>query len=213
MQNKVITPELIQNAMSYAQYRELLDALMAEEKTTGLDQSESKLNYARLNDKRMRKWEKIGKINPELQEKLLEVNKPMIWLIITEGWCGDAAQNLPFIEKMAAFNPNIELKVLLRDEHPEVIDQFLTNGGRSIPKIVAINAWDLSVLGDWGPRPSFIQSEFLENKQSQQLSGKEFVEYMHLWYAKNKGIALQNDFLAILDVWKTKQQSLPVQAG
>ncbi len=208
---KVITPALLDNAYGYDAYRELLDQLMAKNMTTGSNQSESMLNYARLNDKRMRKWDKIGKLTPELESKVLEIDLPMTWLVVTEGWCGDAAQSLPFIQKMASLNPNIDLKLILRDEHPEVIDQFLTNGGRSIPKLIALDS-DLNVLGDWGPRPQPIQQEFLENKGSQAKSGKEFTEYMHLWYAKDRANTLQNEFLAILDVWNQKLQSSLVQA-
>ena len=208
---KVITPILLDKAYRYKAYRELLDELLAKNMTTGSNQSESMLNYARLNDKRMRKWEKIGKLSPELKAKIDEITTPMTWLVITEGWCGDAAQTLPFIQKMASANEYIELKVILRDQHPEVIDQFLTNGGRSIPKLIALDS-ALNVLGDWGPRPHTIQNEFLKNKQTQRLSGEDFTAYMHLWYAKDKGMTLQNEFLAILEVWNQKLQSSLVQA-
>ncbi|MGW8121312.1 thioredoxin family protein [Roseivirga echinicomitans] len=208
----VITKELLKNAMSFEQYLNLLDGLLKEGKTTGNDQSEYVLNYARMNDKRMKKWMKIGKINPETQEGILKINAPLTLLVIAEGWCGDAAQILPFVYKMTQFNPLLEMKVILRDEHPEVMDQFLTDGGRSIPKIIGLNPEDLTVLGDWGPRPTVIQNEFFENKKTQERSPEEFAEYVHLWYAKNKGVALQNDFLAKLELWNKKQQSLPVQA-
>lgn len=207
----LITTELISKAYRYDEYRQLLDDLLAEGKTTGHNQSESMINYAVLNQKRMRKWEKIGKITPELKEKLLDIKAPVTWLVLTEGWCGDAAQNLPFIHKMSEINPNIELKFILRDENPELMDQFLTNGGRSIPKLIALDE-DLHVLGSWGPRPEPMQREFLENRITQERTGREFTEYMHLWYAKDKGLTLQNEFLAILDVWNQKLQSLPVQA-
>jgi hypothetical protein len=199
--------------MSFEHYVQLLESLMAEGKTTGQNQSEALLNYAQLNEKRMKKWEKIGKVAPEYITQLTEIEQPMIWLIITEGWCGDAAQNLPFIHKMAEINPKIEIKVILRDEHPEVIDEFLTEGGKSIPKVIGLDPESLTVLGDWGPRPAPIQAEFLENRQTQVKSSLEFTEYLHFWYAKDKGITLQSEFLAILEVWKTKQQSLPVQVG
>ena len=203
---KIITPTLLKEAYEYEAYLELLDELLAKNMTTGSNQSENMLNYARLNEKRMRKWDKIGKISAELEAKMKEIEVPMIWLVVTEGWCGDAAQSLPFIQKMAVLNPHINLKLILRDEHPEVIDQFLTNGGRSIPKLIALDQ-GLSVLGDWGPRPKPIQNEFLENKISQEKTGKEFSEYMHLWYAKDRANTFQNEFLAILDAWNQKLQS------
>lgn len=210
--SQFINSTLINQAYTYEAYRSFLDGLLTDGRTTGANQSESMINYATLNQKRMRKWDKIGKITPELSEKLLDIKSPMTWLVITEGWCGDAAQNLPFLNKMSEINPNINFKLVLRDENLELMDMFLTNGGRSIPKLIALDE-SLNVLGSWGPRPEPMQKAFIENKVTQERPGAVFTEYMHLWYAKDKGITLQNEFLAILDVWNQKLQSLPVQAG
>jgi len=207
----LINQSFINEAYTYASYRELLDNLLQQGKTTGTNQSESMVNYATLNERRMKKWDKIGKIIPELMDKLMSIDQKMTWLVVTEGWCGDAAQNLPFLKKMAELNPNIDLRFVLRDENLPLIDAFLTNGGRSIPKLIALDS-ELSVLGTWGPRPEPVQKAFLENKVSQERTGKEFTEYLHLWYAKDKGITLQGEILAILDVWNQKLQLLPVQA-
>jgi hypothetical protein len=207
----LINQSFINEAYTYASYRELLDNLLQQGKTTGTNQSESMVNYATLNERRMKKWDKIGKITPELMDKLMSIDQKMTWLVVTEGWCGDAAQNLPFLNKMAELNPNIDLRFVLRDENLPLIDAFLTNGGRSIPKLIALDS-ELSVLGTWGPRPEPVQKAFLENKVSQERTGKEFTEYLHLWYAKDKGITLQGEILAILDVWNQKLQLLPVQA-
>ncbi len=209
--SNLINQSLINESYTYASYRELLDSLLKQGLTTGTNQSESMTNYAMLNQKRMRKWDKIGKIASELMEKIMVLDQKMTWLVITEGWCGDAAQNLPFLNKMAELNPNIDLRFVLRDENLPLIDAFLTNSGRSIPKLIALDS-ELSVLGTWGPRPEPVQKAFLENKVSQERTGKEFTEYLHLWYAKDKGVTLQNEFLAILDVWNQKLQSLLVQA-
>jgi len=207
----LINQSFINEAYTYASYRELLDNLLQQGKTTGTNQSESMVNYATLNERRMKKWDKIGKITPELMDKLMSIDQKMTWLVVTEGWCGDAAQNLPFLNKMAELNPNIDLRFVVRDENLPLIDAFLTNGGRSIPKLIALDS-ELSVLGTWGPRPEPVQKAFLENKVSQERTGKEFTEYLHLWYAKDKGITLQGEILAILDVWNQKLQLLPVQA-
>jgi len=207
----LINQSFINEAYTYASYRELLDNLLQQGKTTGTNQSESMVNYATLNERRMKKWDKIGKIIPELMDKLMSIDQKMTWLVVTEGWCGDAAQNLPFLKKMAELNPNIDLRFVLRDENLPLIDAFLTNGGRSIPKLIALDS-ELSVLGTWGPRPEPVQKAFLENKVSQERTGKEFTEYLHLWYAKDRGITLQGEILAILDVWNQKLQLLPVQA-
>ena len=106
----------------------------------------------------------------------------------------------------------IELKLLIRDEHPGVMERFLTNGAKSIPKLIALND-SLEVLGTWGPRPAPIQEAFLENKQSQKLSGQAFSAQMHLWYAKDKGLTMQLEFLSILDQWSKELQSSQAEVG
>ncbi len=208
----MISKEVLDQAYDYQSYRKLIDDLLIEGKTTGANQSGAYINYARMSQKRMQKWEKIGKLNFELTERLKDVKKPLTLFVITEGWCGDAGQILPFVAKMAEENSLISLKFILRDEHPKIMDRFLTNGARSIPIIIGLTE-SREVLGQWGPRPEPIQIEFLENKISNEKTGQEFSEYMHLWYAKDKGVTFLNEFLAILDVWIQKLQSLPVQAG
>ncbi|MCE7991414.1 MAG: thioredoxin family protein [Roseivirga sp.] len=209
---QIITQELINKAMTYEQYRSMINELLEKGLTTGPKQNETMLNYGRLNAKRMKKWDKIARITPELHERLLDIKKPVTWLVLTEGWCGDAAQNLPFINKMAEINPLINLKLILRDENLEVMDEYLTDGGRSIPKLIVLDAENLSTLGTWGPRPAPMQKLVMDNKVTKEKNYGELNEVMHLWYAKDRGITLQNEILAILGVWNKKQQSLPVQA-
>jgi len=206
-----ITQDLLNKALSYKEYRLLTKTLVEQNKTTGSNQSEAYLNYTRMAEKRMNKWDKIGKLLPEVESNLQTVNEPMTWLVLTEAWCGDAGQSVPFMNKMAESNQNITLRFLMRDEYPELMDRFLTEGARSIPKLIALDK-NLEVIGTWGPRPEPIQIELLDNKVTQERTGKEFSEYMHLWYAKDKGLAMQLEFLAILDVWSQKLQSLPEQA-
>lgn len=209
---QVITQELVNKAMTYEQYRSLIDELLEDGLTTGPKQNEAMLNYGKLNQKRMKKWEKIARITPELQERLLDIKRPVTWLVLTEGWCGDAAQNLPLINKMAELNPMINLRLILRDENLEVMDEFLTDGGRSIPKLIVLDPESLAVLGSWGPRPAPMQKLVMDNKVSKEKNYGELNEVMHLWYAKDRGITVQNEFLAILGAWNKKQRSLPVQA-
>jgi len=209
---QIITRELVQGAMTYEAYRQLIDSLLEQNQTTGSNQSETMVNYGRLNQKRMKKWEKIGKISPELFERLQDIGRPVTWLVLTEGWCGDAAQNLPFIKKMAETNSKIDLRFILRDENLEVMDEFLTGGGRSIPKLIVLDTETLEVLGSWGPRPEPMQTLVMENMVSKAKNYGELNEVMHLWYARDKGMTLQNEILAILGAWNKKQQSLPVQA-
>ncbi|PRY13652.1 thioredoxin-like protein [Pontibacter ummariensis] len=195
-----ITSEHLEKAISYAQYRDLIDNLLAAGKTTGTDHSDAMVEYTRMNTHRMRRVEKVTVLDDELVQLLLSVQTKMIWVVLTEAWCGDAAQSLPAIVKMADASPLIDVKLLLRDENPELMDQFLTNGGRSIPKLIALDAETLKVLGTWGPRPEPAQQLFTELK-AQNVPYTEFVEKLHGWYAKNKSRSLQQEFKPLIAEW------------
>jgi hypothetical protein len=136
LMGNIITKELIRKGYTYSQYKNLIDSLLDEGRTTGDDQSESKVNFTKINAHRMKRLYNTNEIIEELEKETNDIKNKWIWLVITEAWCGDAAQNNPVIAKIAEINPNIELKFILRDENPDVIDAYLTNSGRSIPKLI-----------------------------------------------------------------------------
>ncbi len=200
-EKSVITQAHIDKSLDYETYRQLIDALLAEGKSTGSEQSESLTHYTKMNVQRMRRWDKTTQIREDLKEAIEQIDNPQIWLILTEGWCGDAAQNIPFLVKFAALNPKIEIRFLLRDENLEVMDAYLTNGGRSIPKLIVLQANTFEELGTWGPRPAEVQQMVMDFKKSGG-DYKEFSEQVHKWYAKDKGQALQKEFLEKIQSWK-----------
>jgi hypothetical protein len=146
-----IQKDIIDNAMTYAGYRSIIDELMTQNKTTGTNHSEAMLEYTRLNISRMNRLDKTTRLLEEIEQKLQQINEPVKWLVLTEAWCGDAAQVNPVLNRMAEVNEKISLRFILRDEHPEVMDAFLTNGGRSIPKLIFLDARENRVFGSWGP--------------------------------------------------------------
>lgn len=192
--------EYLERSMTYAEYIKLIDDLLLDQKTTGANQSEKMYNYGKLNRQRMHRLEKTVVINDELKAKVKAVNAKWIWLIITEGWCGDSAQNIPVIEKIAAENPNIETRYILRDENPELMDEYLTNGARSIPKLIALDANTLDDLGTWGPRPQPAMDLFYE----QRAAGMENAlnkENIQRWYLADKEQTIQLEFGTLVDLW------------
>lgn len=200
MATKRITHEQLANAITYTQYRDLIDRLLAEGKTTGTNHSEDMVEYTRMNMHRMRRMEKNTVLHDDVIQVLLSVQTKMIWVVLTEAWCGDAAQNLPAIVKIADASPLIELKLLLRDENPELMDQYLTNGGRSIPKLIALDADTMEVLGTWGPRPVPAQELVLAAK-AKDMPFKEMAEHLHGWYAKDKSNILQMELRDLISEW------------
>lgn len=195
----------IENSMTYAEYIKLIDDLLLDGKTTGPNQSEELFHYGKLNRQRIHRLEKTVKLTDSIVEKVKSTNRKMIWLIISEGWCGDAAQNIPAIEKIAAESENIETRYILRDENLELMDAYLTHGGRSIPKLIALDAETIEELGNWGPRPQAAMDYFFEMK-SQGLEKPQMMENIQRWYLADKEKSLQAEFENLLEVWTKKKE-------
>jgi hypothetical protein len=184
---------------SYESFSDLLTQLLGEGKTTGENHSAEYLHYAKLNLQRMRRWDKTF----ELRADVLETIKTLPaqnWWVITEGWCGDSAQNLPALQKMAAASEGkINLHIILRDENQDIMSHYLTNGtSRSIPILVAFDK-EGHPLFRWGPRPAPAQHLLNTWKANPvPMPFEDFELEMHTWYTKDKGSALQDEILHLL---------------
>ncbi|MDA9783145.1 thioredoxin family protein [Vicingaceae bacterium] len=199
--DSIITKAVLDSAMSYDTYMSLLIDLMAEEKTTGNDQSESMVGYRKMNVQRMKRLNKNIQLQPELLQVLKGFNRKVTFLVITEGWCGDAAQNVPVFNKLLEYTNEIDLKLILRDENLKIMDAFLTSGGRSIPKLIALDSATLKLLGSWGPRPEAAQFMVTEFKKIDNGDYSEFVKEVQLWYARDKTFSMQNELVDLLKAW------------
>jgi hypothetical protein len=155
-----LTTEMLSRAMSYAEYIALFERVVAKKKTTGPNQNEQLTHYTLLNWKRTQRVLKTFNVPEEVAAKLFGLPS-QTWILLTETWCGDAAHSLGIIAKLAACNPKIKLQILLRDENLELMDSFLTNGNRSIPKLILCEGIELNIKRHWGPRPADLQNEFL----------------------------------------------------
>jgi len=193
-----IIKESINGSISYRDYRELVKQLADEHSNTGIEKTEALANYTKLNDRRMRRWDKTIKISKETQQKISEFNQKMTLLIITESWCGDAAHVIPALNKMAELNPNIDVKLVLRDENLELMDMFLTKGGRAIPKVIMIDDETGAVLSTYGPRPSEASSYVNRFVAKNGSLTPEFKEDLQHWYNGDKGQNIIKDVIEIL---------------
>jgi hypothetical protein len=198
---KINMKSYIEKSMTFAEYLKLIDDLLLEGKTTGENQSEQMFHYGKLNRQRMKRLLKTIELVESLKEKARNVKANWIWLVITEGWCGDAAQNIPIIEKIAAENANIETRYVLRDENLELMDAYLTNNARSIPKLICLDAETLAEIGTWGPRPQAAMDYYYEMK-AQGLEKPQMMENMQRWYLQDDERAIQNEFENLLDEWQ-----------
>lgn len=196
--------KLIEEALavskSYPEYRQLLRDLLAEGKTTGPNQSATYMDAATINQSRMDRLDRKARFLPELETAISLIARPLILLTITEGWCGDAAQIVPLINHMADASDKLEHRLVLRHEHADLIDLFLTDGGRGIPKILFLDAETHDVLGEYGPRPAPAQEMALDfkHKRGPYTDYDEYNKALHTWYARDKTQTAQRELLTVI---------------
>ena len=190
----VIDISKIKNRYTYEEYKNLSEELVEQKRTTGLSQSESLIEYTKLNYFRMTRVDKTMVIKNAVKELISSIDEKKYWILITEAWCGDAAQVVPIIGRLAELNKNIELMIILRDENTELMDKYLTNGARSIPMLISLNE-NFEEEWHWGPRPRPAQAMVIENKETQALSFDEIKKQVQLWYAEDKTNTTQLEIL------------------
>lgn len=171
-------------------YKHILQ-LFEEGKTTGDNQSEAMLNYTKLSLARTKRGLKTFSCNKDLLDVASQTKKKN-WLVITEAWCGDAGNIIPLFVKLAEQTPGVNLRIMVRDEHPEMMDNYLTNGGKAIPIFVAYND-EFTPTIHWGPRPKPAQDMVMKNKDNPQMSYDEFAIVLQKWYQQDKTETLQEE--------------------
>ena len=189
--------QALQNSFSYSEYRKTVSDLIAEGKSTGHEQSEDLLRYSELNEARLNRLEKTIAVTEEVKSDLEKLDKKYIWLVLAEGWCGDAAQIVPVIYKMSEVTENVSLKIALRDDNDALMQHFLTNGGKAIPKLLILDADTLEVLADWGPRPHGAKQLILDYKAAHGVVDETAKIELQKWYLHDKGVAIQNEIIAL----------------
>ena len=199
--NKIIQSSL-KTAQSYIEYKELILSLLKKSKSTGLNQNDNLLNFTKLNNVRMKRLDKQTKLSQIAEKKALSIQKDFTWLVLTESWCGDAAQTLPLINKFAEATKRINLKVVLRDDNDELMNQFLTNGSKSIPKLIVIENNTNKVIGTWGPRSKFATKMVNDYKEKYGNLSAEFKKELQQWYNSDKGVNIENEMVELIESMK-----------
>lgn len=180
-------------AISYEGFEHLIDRLLLEGKTTGEDQSEFMVSLTKLNRQRMKRIDNTLEFTPEQLAPFKQITKGQLWLVISEAWCADGAQIIPVLAKIAQSNPLIDLKIVLRDENPDLMNQYLTNGGKAIPILIIADAQSLEVLHVWGPRPKVATQMVEAYKKEHGKLTPEFKEDLQKWYNQDKGQSILSD--------------------
>ena len=191
-----ILPTQLRNGYSFESYKVLVSELVAHGKTSGPDQREDLIHYTDLNAKRMKRIEKTTALTEQLKKQISSIQEPMTWVLLSEAWCGDAAQILPVLGKIASESEQIDLKNILRDEHLEIMDQYLTNAGRSIPKLICLDQNNQEIFV-WGPRPASIQ-EVVDEIKAEGIDHAILVERIQHAYNKDHTQSIQEEIQELL---------------
>lgn len=187
----------LQNSLSYSAYRTLVSKLIGEGKSTGNEQTSDLLHYSELNEVRMKRLEKTLQLDSEVLKTLQNLKAKQTWLVIAEGWCGDAAQILPIIKLMAEASEYIDLKIVLRDENEALMNQFLTNGAKSIPKLIVLDE-NLNLINHWGPRPEAAKNLIIDYKAKHGIVDETAKIALQKWYLDDKGISTMKEIVGII---------------
>lgn len=191
MKTKII--EGFYNGVSYLDYRKQVSDLLANGKSTGNEQTEDLLHYSKLNETRMNRLDKTIQVDDATIKKLNSLQEEYIWLVLSEGWCGDAAQITPILNKMVATTSKIELKLVFRDENEALMNLFLTNGSKSIPKVIIIEKESMMVKGSWGPRPEGATNLIKSYKAQYGVVDETAKTELQMWYLHDKGLSTMNE--------------------
>ena len=182
--------------MDYLTYRALVDQLLLEGKATG--EVTYDLHYTKMNVQRMNRVDKTISLTDDFTSTIGNLKEHYKFLVITEGWCGDAAQIIPVFNKIAVASlGKIELKFVLRDQNLPLIDAHLTNGGRAIPVLIVLDEKADQVMATWAPRPQVLQ-ELLKEWRKENTEMPILAEKLHGWYAKDKTQSTQAELNELL---------------
>ncbi len=200
-----ITHSLLQSALSYSEYKELVNNIISEKiPRTGVYSADNTFRYTRSNLERMIKVEQNMTLSQKLYNQLSELNEDWIWLVISEPWCGDASWGTPALHLTASATDKIEFKILLRDSNKEVMERYQTAGTDSIPKLVCFKKSNLHELGTWGPRPLTLHKIVLEGMQNPDFNYRDSVRNIHAWYEQDMTRSIQEELIDLIKVWKNK---------
>lgn len=199
-----IESERLEKAMKYDEYLASWKRQIENTNHNNLNEiDKNRYGFSKLNLHRTLRIHKTYSVGDDLRLCLDSIDSPQTWMVLTEHWCGDSTQNLPFIAEMAKQNSLIDLRILERDKNLDMMDNYLTNGkSRRIPKRVAFDE-DGNELFQWGPRPQIAQSLY-SDLMEKDIQKDERNKQLHLWYSRNKGEAIEKEFGELLNILELK---------
>lgn len=182
--------------MDFQQYQDYFQEILSDPNAAAPYNNIDYLDYTKLNWTRQQRWLKVGVVDAVLAETIAAIRNTQQWVVITEPWCGDAAHTVPFIHKLTQLNNLISVSYQLRDSEPFLIEQYLTNGGKAIPKLIIRDEAGNDLL-TWGPRPLECQAIY-NNLTAANADFGTIKTELQKWYNQDKGKSFQRELLEVL---------------
>jgi hypothetical protein len=197
---KNVIEKALQSGMNYSEYYELFKGLVEEGRTTG-ESTQERIDFTKLNLSRIKRLDKTILINDSQASHFRNIKSKQTWIVISESWCGDAAQTLPILHKISMISDAIDFKIVLRDEHSQLMSAFLTNGSRSIPILIILDE-DKNVMDYWGPRSKAATELVIDYKQKHGKIDAAFKEGLQVWYNNDRGQSMINELIEKMESLK-----------
>jgi len=183
----------------YPEYRKVVTDLLKIEKSTGNEQSKELTLSTLLNETRMNQIEETFELSDEAIEILKSLKKEYLWIVIAEGWSEDSAELLPVFYKMAvASEGKIDLKIVFRHENEELMQFFLTNKTKAIPKLIVIESATGDAIAHWGPRPKGASDIFDTYQKNHKALDETFKRELQNWYLHDKGQTAEGEIIDMM---------------
>lgn len=135
-------------------------------------------------------------ISPEIAARLRNARGQWHFLVLNEDWCGDSVNILPYVARLADSHPGIELRVLGRDDNPDLMNAHLTSASKSIPVVIVYDE-DFNEIGWWGPRPRDLQEWVVT--EGLALPKPDRYRNIRAWYARDRGATIVSEILSIIE--------------
>lgn len=144
-------------------------------------------------------WDALFKkaaITPDIAARLCEVRGQFHLMALNEDWCGDSVNILPYVSRLADSHPGIELRILGRDDNPDLMSAHLTGTSKSIPVVIVFDE-EFNEIGWWGPRPNDLQAWVVD--EGLALPKPDRYRLIRAWYARDRGAAIASEILSIIE--------------
>lgn len=179
--------------MTFQDYKDYFKSIIENSAPIAPYDDPEYIEYTKLNWSRSNRILKHGVINEELSDFVKNIQTPQSWIVITEPWCGDAAQIVPYFHLISTLNPLISIDFELRDAPPNRIDQYLSNGSKSISILIVRDNQDKDLF-IWGPRPE-PANVLVRGLKEKDVELDELKIAIQQWYNQDKGVSLQKELL------------------